>query len=293
MIKSMTAFGRAEVKEDDLNVVIELRSYNNRYLDYSIRLPHGYNAIEDKIKSEIKRTVSRGRVEVKTYIKSDMDDSKSIELKESRAKALKETLSVLEKEYKITPQISLESLFGQSGVLESVSNDKNIDKEWPVILKCLKKALEELDKMRAIEGAFTKKDFVQRLDYIEERVETIAGEMDGVVDVYREKLIERVEKLTKGEVELDPARFAQEAAILADKSDVSEEIVRSRSHIKQFREIIEKDEPSGQKLNFLIQEFNREFNTIGSKIGNASISHMVVDLKSELEKIREQVQNIE
>ncbi|MCP4164052.1 MAG: YicC family protein [Deltaproteobacteria bacterium] len=293
MIKSMTAFARAEVKEGDLNVVIEIRTYNNRYLDFSIRLPHGYSAIEDKMKGEIKKTVSRGRVDVKTYIKSEAEDSKVIEVKASRALALKDTLSTLKKEYDIKPKISMESLFGQTGVLESVTKDKDIDKEWPIVSKCLAKALVDLDGMRLVEGEFIQKDFVKRLTYIEDSVAKIEGEMDGILDVYQEKLKDRIEKLTKGEVELDPARIAQEAAILADKSDVSEEVTRSDSHIKQFREIMEKNEPSGQKLNFLLQEFNREFNTMGSKIGNASISHIVVDLKSELEKLREQVQNIE
>ena len=153
-------------------------------------------------------------------------------------------------------------------------------------------ALGGLDTMRTTEGLNLAKDLLARVDDIEKRLDIVETDAAALPALYRQRLMERIEILTTG-VEVDPVRLAQEAALLADKSDISEEIVRVRSHIQQFRDIIAADEPGGRKLNFLIQEFNREFNTMGSKSGKAALSHTIVELKSELEKIREQIQNIE
>ena len=153
--------------------------------------------------------------------------------------------------------------------------------------------VDDLNAMQQVEGDHLAADFAQRLELIEETVSTIESESEGLVERYRERLEERIAKLTGGMVEIDEGRIAQEAAFLADRSDIDEEIVRARSHVKQFREIMDGPEPGGRKLNFLLQEFNREFNTMGSKTGNTSVSHRIVAVKSELEKLREQVQNVE
>ena len=162
-----------------------------------------------------------------------------------------------------------------------------------MIAKVVQETLHNVDQMRIKEGGFIGEDFVQRLDFIERNLNEIEKSVDGLLEQYRDKLRARVEALTQGLVELDPARIAQEAGILADRSDISEEFVRARSHIEQFRNIMGSNEPAGRKLNFLLQEFNREFNTMGSKVGQAGAAHMIVDVKSEIEKLREQVQNIE
>ena len=158
---------------------------------------------------------------------------------------------------------------------------------------CLKSALDQLDAMRKAEGDNMAADFKQRLDAIERMLQEIESEAAGLPDVYRQRLKERIDALTHGMVEIDEARIAQEAALLADRSDISEEIVRAKSHIQQFRARMHDDTPAGRPLNFLLQEFNREFNTMGAKSGKADMSHVIVAVKSELEKLREQIQNVE
>jgi uncharacterized protein (TIGR00255 family) len=167
------------------------------------------------------------------------------------------------------------------------------DLHWPLMTDCLARVLENLDGMRRCEGDHLHTDFIQRLDWIEDQLKVIEASADGLLAIYRDRLQGRIDALTQGVVTLDPMRIAQEAALMADRSDISEEIVRAKSHIAQFRSVLGGEEPAGRKLNFLLQEFNREFNTIGSKTGQAAVSHTIVAVKAELEKMREQVQNIE
>ena len=177
-------------------------------------------------------------------------------------------------------------------MIQAAENKTDADQVEAVISQAVDIALGGLDTMRTTEGLNLAKDLLARVDDIETRLDIVETDAAALPALYRQRLMERIEILTAG-VEVDPVRLAQEAALLADKSDISEEIVRVRSHIQQFRDIVGADEPGGRKLNFLIQEFNREFNTMGSKSGKAALSHTIVELKSELEKIREQIQNIE
>ena len=162
-----------------------------------------------------------------------------------------------------------------------------------MISLCLQIVLADLDRMRSTEGDFILKDFSARLAFIESGLTQIEAATQGMLSAYQQKLTARIEALTQGALELDPVRIAQEAAFLADRSDISEETVRARSHIEQFRTMLNSDEPAGRKLNFLLQELNREFNTMGAKVGQAAVAHVIVDIKAELEKLREQIQNIE
>ncbi len=293
MIKSMTSYANEQDTRDDILVAVEIRSYNSRYLDIALRLPHRYNCLEEKIKGVISKMISRGRIEIKLRILDSSDDSYAFEVNKPKAQAYYNAVLQLKEGLNIDTEIRLDLLTGAEGIIKPAQAEDVTEKLWPHLRDCIVNAMENLDLMRKKEGDFMAKDFATRIDYIEKTLDKIEKGSSGLLSQYQEKLKERISALTKGLVEIDPGRIAQEAAILADKSDISEEIVRSRSHIKQFRAIMDSKEPGGRKLNFLLQEFNREFNTMGSKTGNADVSHMVVGLKSELEKIREQVQNVE
>jgi uncharacterized protein (TIGR00255 family) len=178
-------------------------------------------------------------------------------------------------------------------MVQALEVEKDMDAVWPQLELCLKTAMADLDAMRRVEGDNMAHDFRQRLDAIETMLEQIGDQAAQLPEMVSQRLKERIDALTHGVVEIDPARIAQEAALLADRSDISEEIVRATSHIQQFRALMADDTPAGRPLNFLLQEFNREFNTMGSKSGQAAMSHIIVTVKSELEKMREQVQNVE
>ncbi len=290
---SMTAYARAECKVDKFTAVIEIHSYNSKYLDIMLRLPHGYESLESEMKSVISENISRGRIEIKTRLMDDSDDAYTFEINESKAQSYLNALNKLKTLLKADKDIPLELVATSNGIIKPAETEKDLESHWPVILDCLQKAIVDLKHMRKKEGEFLFNDFKGRLDYIEESISMIEKESSDLLPLYQERLKERITALTKGIIEIDPGRIAQEAAILADKSDISEEIVRAKSHVKQFRKIMEAGEPAGRKLNFLLQEFNREFNTMGSKSGNTDVSHRIVSVKSELEKLREQVQNVE
>jgi uncharacterized protein (TIGR00255 family) len=293
MMKSMTAYASSESTKNQLTVSVEIRSYNSRYLDISLRTPHGYLCLEDKIKSMISDNVSRGRIEIKLQIIDDSEDAYVFDIDEPKALAYINVLSKLKNKFNINADISLDLLVNTGGVIKPVETSKDMDTCWDSIKTCLSAALEDLNAMRNKEGDFIAKDFTNRLDFIEKSIGQIKKDSGNLLSHYQERLKERITALTQGMIDIDPARTAQEAAFFADKSDISEEILRVESHIKEFRIIMDSDESAGRKLNFLLQEFGREFNTMGSKAGNSNVSHIIVAVKSELEKIREQVQNIE
>ena len=289
----MTAFSRAEKTENNFSTIIEMRSYNSRYLDIVTRVSRGYLLLEDRIKGMISEKVNRGRVEINAQIKSDSDETVAFIVDEVKAKSYHKAMMQLKKLCSIKDEGSLDLLATVNGMITQAGTERDIDCCWQVVKKCLAEALDDLNKMRSKEGEFIAQDITKRLDYIENCLTQIKDMSCDLLDYYQRRLKERLVSLTKGIVEIEPGRVAQEAAFLAEKSDISEEIVRSASHLKQFRDIVNSTEPSGRKLNFLLQEFNREFNTMGSKTEKAHVSHIIVDVKSELEKIREQVQNVE
>lgn len=293
MIKSMTAYAKAENTENQLNVVVEIRTVNSRVLDYQIRVPHGYGPMEDKIKDVVSRRLSRGRIEIRLFVTDTSEESCAYDVNLPKAKAYHKAIATLAETLGIGAELPIGLFAGAQSLITPAEVTVDNEGKWVAIEHCIDKCLTELEKMRQTEGDYLKNDFEERLAFIESAVGRIEGECTDLVPQYQKKLAERIKNLTDGIVELDQARIAQEAAILADRSDISEEIVRARSHIIQFRNIMDGVEPGGRKLNFLLQEFNREFNTMGSKIGHASISHLIVDVKSELERLREQVQNVE
>ena len=293
MVRSMTAFARAEKTAEKFRVSIEIRSYNSRHLDLAIRTPHGYPALEERIKSLVAEKVSRGRVEVKLQIIDESEEAHVFEINEVKARAYHEALVQLKDRLNIDTAISLELLTGAGGIVVPAEIERDMELYRPAVEDCLNQALDDLLEMRKREGDFIAKDIAGRLEFIENKIDQINQESAGLLDLCQQRLKERILVLTKGMVEIDPARIAQEAAFVADKSDISEEIVRTESHLGHFRAIMNSAEPAGRKLNFLLQELSREFNTMGSKTEKVTVSHMIVEVKSELEKIREQVQNVE
>jgi len=293
MIKSMTAFARAEAGDALRSVVVEIRSYNSRHLDLVLRLPSAYAGLEDKVKGLVAADVARGRVEVRLQIEAKTEEAVVFAVNAPRAVAYHRALTELKKLVNIDAPVTLEQLVGIGDMIKPAEGENDVSSFWPLIEESLGRALSDLDTMRRREGEFIAADIGQRIDgiaYILEQVETAAS---GLLEKYRDRLQERITALTDGIIAIDGDRIIQEAAILAERSDITEEIVRAASHLAQFRSLMLAEEPAGRKLNFLMQELNREFNTIGSKTDTSAIAHMVVDVKAELEKIREQVQNVE
>ena len=293
MLKSMTAYACEEISKGELTVGTEIKSYNSRYLDIALRLPPGYAAIEEKVKRLINRHVVRGRIEIRVSIKDASESTVAYEVDIAKAKSYIAAVGRLKDALQLSQAVTLEQMIQVPGIIQVQEKAPAVDDQWPVIEAALEQALAALDAMRRKEGDFLEVDLSQRLNLLANTLDAIASAAGDLPAMYREKLESRIEALTKGVVELDPVRLAQEAAVLADRSDIQEEIVRARSHLVQFEAIIASEEPAGRKLNFLLQELNREFNTMGSKIGQAEIAHSIVAVKAELEKMREQVQNIE
>jgi uncharacterized protein (TIGR00255 family) len=293
MIKSMTAYAAAEMAIDELTVTTEIRCYNSRHLDIFLRIAPVYALLEDKIKGLIVDRVARGRVEIRVQISDDSDEATALEVDFARAKELVTAFEELNNKFDFKGDITLDMLLKAGGIIKTVEKLRKENIVWPAVKNCIQLALDDLEAMRQKEGDFIARDFGQRLDFINGCLEQIRKKSKDLLAQYQERLKERVSLLTQDIVELDPGRIAQEAAFLADRSDISEEIVRAESHMSQFRQIMNAVEPAGRKLNFLLQELNREFNTMSSKIGSAEAAHLIIDVKSELEKMREQIQNVE
>ncbi|MEE4262775.1 MAG: YicC/YloC family endoribonuclease [Desulfobacteraceae bacterium] len=293
MIKSMTGYAAAEKTDGEITVSADLRAYNSRHLDIVLRIPPSCMVLEDKIKGLVAERIARGRVEIRIQIKDESEQAMAFEIDLPRANAIHVALTQLKNEFNPGNDISIEHLLSLGGIIKPVEPADNRDSLWATIRDCLTHCLDGLEVMRRKEGDFIAGDLSARLDFIEGCLAEIKDESGALLQHYQERLKERITALTRETVEIDPGRLAQEAAFLADRSDISEEIVRAQSHVEQFRNIMDAKEPGGRKLNFLLQELNREFNTIGAKIGHAETSHKIVDIKSELEKIREQIQNVE
>ncbi|MBN1841162.1 MAG: YicC family protein [Deltaproteobacteria bacterium] len=295
MIKSMTAFGRAEKTVEDCSYTVEMRCVNRRYCEISVRMPQfaAGGPLEERIKKLVAAKVSRGRVDVVVKIKNGSRTIPEIEVNVPLAKAYYRALCKLNESLGIEERVGLETLLGLEGIIAATEPEVDLEKTWADLSTCVSETLESVDVMRTSEGKAIYDDFQKRLLSVEEGISGIRVLAPSVLSEYRSRLNERIAVLTEGKVELDPNRLAQEAAFLADKSDITEEIVRAESHLKQFRTVLEAEGPAGRTLDFLLQELNREVNTIGSKAGDTRLSHMAVNLKSELEKIREQVQNVE
>lgn len=294
MIKSMTAFAKVSHTQNTLTVDMTVRAYNSRFLDFSIYLPEACQSFEEEIKKIMGQFHTRGRIEIRASLEDQSLDQDLFEVDIIKAKAYYNALKTVQDTLSLSGEIALETVLGARQVIMAAKPEVNLELIRSVLCDAASTAATELDRMRRREGENLYQDLTHRITDIEQRMAGVEEQAKTIPDVYKARFKERLAVLTSKDGDcIDPVRLAQETALLVDKSDVSEEIVRVHSHIKMFREVMDENESQGRKLNFLIQEFNREFNTIGSKAGNATLSHAVVDLKSELEKIREQVQNIE
>lgn len=290
--KSMTGFGRGEAESGGRQWVAEIRCVNHRYLDLKIKLPRAYAGLEEGVRKLVGQTMQRGRVDVALSVTGDFSDLREIEVNSALAATYNEALTNLGKSLDLDAEIPLEKLASYPDVLVLKQQEEDLDAVWPTMEKSLQLALANCDTMRSREGEAMAQDLTERLDNFTAVVKQIGNAIPELLERREQNLSERLQKLLD-RVQLDPQRLAQEVAILADKTDVTEEIVRLDSHINQFREFLESDEATGRKIDFLLQEFLREVNTMASKINDADIAHLTVNLKAELEKMREQVQNLE
>jgi len=288
----MTGFGRGEAEAGGRQWTAEIRCVNHRYLDLKIKLPKGYAGLEEKARKTLSATLQRGRVDVLLSVTGDFSDLQQIEANSSLAITYRDALASLGTALDLSDNTTLSQLASYPDVLVLKQQDEDLDSVWPPMEQALKQALVTCDSMRGQEGEAMAEDLLQRLDHFSSVIHEIGNSIPELLQRRKQNLEERLQKLLDN-VQLDPQRLAQEVAILADKIDVTEEIVRLDSHINQFRAFLEADEATGRKLDFLLQEFLREVNTMASKINDAAIAHLSVELKGELEKMREQVQNIE
>ncbi len=291
-IKSMTGFGRGEFERGGRVWTAEVRCVNNRYLDLKMKLPRGYSSLEEKIRKKVTEINQRGRVDLFLSVSGDFSDLQEVKVNLALAGCYKDALQNLCKEFSLKSEITPQLLAGYPDVLVRDQKDEDLAVVSEMVEKVIDAALENCDTMRTQEGVVLATDLITRLSFFEKTVEDIERSIPELLEQRKKNLQERLEKLLAN-VQLDPARLAQEVAIMADKTDVTEEIVRLRCHISQFRMFLAEENGIGRKLDFLIQEFLREVNTLASKINDATVTHLTVDLKSELEKMREQVQNIE
>ncbi len=292
MIKSMTGYGRARRTLENRDITVEVRSVNNRYLDCTVKLPRAYVFAEDAVRKHVQQAVSRGKVDILFSIDSTGADTAKVTvdrgLAESYAAALRDLAELCGTEANIYP----ETLARFPDVLNVTKAEEDLDALGADICMVLDEALSAYNTMRALEGEKLAADIGGRLDAIEALTTRVEERSPETVAEYRRKLTARMEEVLQS-ASVDPQRILTEAAIYSDKVAVDEETVRLRSHLSQLREMLRSDEPMGRKMDFLIQEVNRESNTIGSKCCDVSIAQVAVDLKAEVEKIREQVQNVE
>lgn len=294
MIKSMTGYGRAEAVLTEKKVVIEIKSLNHKFLEIFVRLPGSWSALETEIKRKVTDRFSRGRIEVS--IRRDSDQNASAESRfELNMPAIRNyhgMISSLKEELGLKDEVSLGLLLGMKDAITVTEPVIDLAGIWEGLQPVLENAMGSLEEMRAREGEIIGKDLEDRTGLIGSLLEKIKARAPRIVADYQKRLAERIKELTGG-VALDEGRLAQEVAIMAERSDITEEVVRFQSHIAQMGQMMQSGEPVGRKIDFLLQEMNREANTIGSKSPDAEISQVVVEIKAELSRLREQVQNIE
>ena len=292
MIKSMTGYGSAKGTVEGIEVCVELKSVNNKFLDTSVRLPRSFLFTEETIKSAVMAHITRGKVDVFVTVDTSMADDMVVKVNEPLLKGYIAALKQIAKDNDLPNDITAMSVSRFPDVLNVEKKELDAEAVAAGIRNIAEQALCDFDAMRIREGAKLKEDVLSKLETIEKLVGIIEVESPKTVDEYREKLRQKLLEVL-GTSGIDETRIVTEAAIFADKVAVDEETVRLRSHMAQLRTMLDGGSPIGRKIDFLLQEFNREANTIGSKGQNADIAHVVVDLKSEIEKIREQIQNIE
>ncbi len=292
MIKSMTGYGRAQQIIDGRDILVEIRSVNHRYFEFSSRVPRAYGYLDEKLKSFLQGKVNRGKVEIAVTINIIEGKDALIKVNKSIAKGYIDALREVNEELQLRDDLSLSNLLRFP---DTFNIQKNVDDEeeiWNAVSEVASEALEKFISMREAEGQRLKKDVLTRSGYILENVAKVEKFSPETVENYRNRLYQKLKEVLES-TDIDTQRILTEAAIFADKIAVDEETVRLRSHVSQLEGLFDSDEAIGRKLDFIVQEMNREVNTIGSKCQDINITKIVVEMKSEIEKIREQIQNIE
>jgi uncharacterized protein (TIGR00255 family) len=292
MLKSMTGFGRAEGETTLGRVVVESRSVNHRYCDINTKLPKRLSFFENRIKEIIRSQVSRGRIDVSLRLDTVGEEKVQLSVDLELAQQYYRVFQDLREKLQLKDEVTLNLLAGAKDLITAKEESGDIEPYWQEILPILKQSFKNMDDMKRLEGESLTKDLQQRLEHIAQQLQIIKQQFPSHLKANLSRLHERLRSLLEG-MEIDPLRFQQEIAFLAERTDITEEIVRAESHLAQFSSLLEGNEPVGRKMDFLLQEIHREVNTVSSKANDAEISQRVVEMKSELEKIREQVQNIE
>ena len=293
MIRSMTGYGKGTLEIESRQYQIEIKSVNHRYSDISIKIPRTLSYLEEEIKKEISEKIKRGKIDVFVTFENNSEEGKEIKINKEIAKLYIKQLKELAEEEKILSNIEVVDIskFPDVLTIKADENDEKIKKE---VIQTTQEAINKIIEMKEAEGEKISRDLLERLERIENKIEEISQKSTGLIEGYVVKLEKRIKEILKTE-EIDKSRLAQEVVIYADKCSIEEEITRLKSHIYQFKKLIidNKNEAIGKKLDFIIQEMNRETNTIGSKANNLEITNAVIDIKTIIEDIREQIQNIE
>ena len=292
VIKSMTGYGRAREILNKRDITVEVRSVNNRYLDCTVKMPRMYAFAEDAVKNSVQKFVSRGKVDVFVTVDASAADVAKVSVNRELAASYRDALQELAEVAGVSANVTPELLSRYPDVLTVTKADEDLETVSADICAVLEQALTAYNEMRAVEGRKLAEDIGNRLTYIENYTGQVEERSPETVAEYRAKLTARMQEVLQSTT-IDEQRILTEAAIYADKVAVDEETVRLRSHVAQLRTMLDSDEPMGRKMDFLIQEVNRESNTIGSKCNDVAIAQVVVGLKAEVEKMREQVQNVE
>jgi len=291
-MKSMTGFGRGEYRSESLVIDVEIKTINHRYRDFNIRLPRKYSSFEEKVRNEISKKVSRGRIDV--FIKTEKFGSEDVSLVYDKflAKEYYNILNEIISDFSnVQNDVTISSIARYPDVIKAEEAQIDLEEQWKYFESAINEAVDTLLESRKAEGEALKSDFIKRINIVSDEVKKISLLTSEIPENYAKELNENIEKYKIGVIDSD--RIAMEIALYAEKVNITEELVRLDNHLKSFLNIIEKKEPIGRKLDFLLQEINREANTIASKSNSFEISSSVVEIKSELEKIREQIQNIE
>lgn len=292
MVMSMTGFGRAELSVGERDIIVEIKSVNHRYFEFSCRTSRGYNFLEDKLKKYVNERVSRGKVDMYVSVTDNDDSSVEVELNKPLASGYIKAMRAMAEEYGVADDISVSTLSRFNDIFQITRPPADEDAVFSDVKVAVDAALERFLTMREAEGEKLKADILSRAQTIINIVGEIEERSPVTVQEYRERLYNKLSEVLQS-TNIDDQRILTEAAIFADKVAVDEETVRLRSHFDQMKKFLDSGEPVGRKLDFIVQEMNREANTIGSKVNDSALAHKVVDIKGEIEKIREQVQNIE
>ncbi len=293
MIYSMTGYGKYEIEENARKITVEISAVNHRYLDLNIRMPRMLMHLEDRVRSIIKEEVARGKLEVSIMCHSSAKEDLEVNINEALGQAYLEGVRSLGSKFSLEDDLKLSHLIGVSDLVVIQKQAGNLEAVGETIEKALREALKAFLEMRGKEGQTLKEDILSKNTGLSKLLQEVNNRSPFVVDNYRERLKNRLDQLLGDGMNIDESRLAMEVAILADKSAIDEEITRLGSHFNQLEEILQAGGPVGRKLDFLMQEMNREANTIGSKANDYEITKVVVSLKTDIEKIREQVQNLE